>query len=97
MSGKWLILKLNTFSLLPKILDCECEAKGIFGTKGCIIDPEHPPPYGHKCLCKHYVFGCEGSNLKCMQPTDFGGSGCARKECCSEDSWRGDCNGYDNI
>ena len=71
-------------------------AGSIIDFKGCIIDPSAPPPPGYKCNCRHWVFGCQGNLVSC-RPGTVGCNGCADKECCSDDGFNGDCNGYDNL
>ena len=73
--------------------DCSCD--GDFGgILGCYINPNDPPPPGHKCFCLNFLFGCDGQVVKCGNVTDPGCRGCSEKECCSDDGFLGDCNGY---
>ena len=79
---------------------CGCEAMGIEGNAGCVINPQEPPPPGYKCNCNRSQFRpvhCSGELEACDSPNDYGCSGCSEKECCSDAGPNGDCHGYMGI
>ena len=78
--------------------ECGCYRVGdVDETQGCAIDPAKPPPKGYKCNCQHKGFLCEGKAIPCESIDEYGCSGCAEKECCSNEGLHGDCNGYDGM
>ena len=71
--------------------DCGCQNM----RANCRINPCEPPPKGYKCNCRYNVFFCSGYAVPCNDDPDSKAcSGCANKECCSEEGWNGDCNWY---
>ena len=75
---------------------CSCEGYEFLGVSGCRISPNDPPSPGYKCLCRNYLLDCAGEEVKCGSATDIGCNGCSDRECCSDDAFNGDCNGYVN-
>ena len=64
---------------------------------GCRIDPAEPSPSGFKCNCQRFGAQCEGKPIPCESIDEYGCSGCAEKECCSDEGLNGDCNGYNGM
>ena len=75
---------------------CSCEGYEFLGVSGCRISPNDPPSPGYKCLCRNYLLDCAGEEVKCGSASDIGCNGCSDRQCCSEDAYNGDCNGYVN-
>ena len=88
----------NFSQCLKRCEDCGCLMVGfLLHTVGCKIDPDEKPPKGYRCNCRFNLFDCSGSAIPCSDSDGKGCSGCAEKECCSDEGWNGECNGYDKI
>jgi len=81
----------NVVGVQAREPDCGCELVILLG---CKINPDEKPPKGYKCNCRYDYFVCSGFAIPCSDPDSKGCSGCAEKECCSDEGWNGDCNGY---
>ena len=86
------LMIFKIFFFLQRNEDCDCWLYKF----GCRINPFHPPPKGYKCNCRYHFFTCTASLVPCNDDPDSKAcSGCADKECCSNEGWNGDCTYYE--